>query len=117
MQLTNILRDVREDWGNGRIYLPAEDFARFGAATPEDIPVAMVQFEAARAREWFDRGLGLLDSLDSRSASCVLAMTGIYRRILDRIEADPQEILVRRISLPAWEKAWLAARSLAGVRS
>jgi phytoene synthase len=117
MQLTNILRDVREDWGNGRIYLPAEDFARFGAATPEDIPVAMVQFEAARAREWFDRGLGLLDLLDARSASCVLAMTGIYRRILDRIEANPQEILEHRISLPTWEKAWLAARSLAGVRA
>jgi phytoene synthase len=117
MQLTNILRDVREDWGNGRIYLPAEDFRRFGCGTPADLSVEMVRFEAACAREWFDRGLGLLDALDSRSASCVLAMTGIYRRILDRIEADPQEILVRRISLPAWEKAWLAARSLAGVRT
>jgi phytoene synthase len=117
MQLTNILRDVREDWSNGRIYLPAEDFRRFGCATPADISVEMVRFEAARAREWFDRGLGLLDVLDSRSASCVLAMTGIYRRILDRIEANPEEILQHRISLPTWEKAWLAARSLAGVRS
>jgi phytoene synthase len=117
MQLTNILRDVREDWGNGRIYLPAEDFRRFGCATPADISVEMVRFEAARAREWFDRGLGLLDVLDSRSRSCVLAMTGIYRRILDRIEADPQAILDHRISLPAWEKALVAARSLAGVRS
>jgi 15-cis-phytoene synthase len=116
MQLTNILRDVREDWGNGRIYLPAEDFRRFGCATPAEISVEMIRFEASRAREWFDRGLGLLDVLDSRSASCVLAMTGIYRRILDRIEANPQEILEHRISLPAWEKAWVAARSLAGVR-
>ncbi len=117
MQLTNILRDVREDWGNGRIYLPAEDFRRFGCATPADISVEMVRFEAWRAREWFDRGLGLLDVLDSRSAACVLAMTGIYRRILDRIEANPQEILARRISLSGWEKAWVAGRSLAGVRS
>ena len=117
MQLTNILRDVREDWGNERMYLPAEDLRRFGCATPEQMSVEMIHFEAARAREWFDRGLGLLDLLDSRSASCVLAMTGIYRRILDRIEANPQEILVHRISLPAWEKVWLAARSLAGVRA
>jgi phytoene synthase len=55
--------------------------------------------------------------LDARSASCVLAMTGIYRRILERIMRQPEEILERRISLPAWEKAWLAARSLAGVRA
>jgi phytoene synthase len=47
----------------------------------------------------------------------VIAMTGIYRSILERIERQPDEILRRRISLPAWEKAWLAARSLAGVRS
>jgi 15-cis-phytoene synthase len=116
MQLTNILRDVREDWSNGRVYLPAEDFRRFGCETPAEITVEMIRFEAARAREWFDRGLGLLDVLDSRSASCVMAMTGIYRRILDRIEANPHEILEHRISLPAWEKAWVAARSLAGVR-
>jgi 15-cis-phytoene synthase len=115
MQLTNILRDVREDHDNGRSYLPAEDMRRFGC---HELPDAdLIRFEAARAREWFDRGLRLLDHLDARSASCVLAMTGIYRHILDRIERQPDEILRHRISLPAWEKAWLAARSLAGVRS
>jgi phytoene synthase len=117
MQLTNILRDVREDSGNGRIYLPAEDFARFHCDSPADISVEMVRFEAARAREWFNRGLGLLEVLDSRSTACVLAMTGIYRRILDRIEANPEEILARRISLSGWEKAWVAGRSLAGMSS
>jgi phytoene synthase len=116
MQLTNILRDVREDWRNGRVYLPAEDFTRFGVRTPLQISVEMVEFEAARARDWFDHGLKLLDSLDTRSASCVLAMTGIYRRILERIEANPQEILAHRISLPAWEKALVAVRSLVGMR-
>jgi phytoene synthase len=119
MQLTNILRDVREDLDNGRVYLPAEDRRRFGIADLEGAPEAplsaLIRFEAARAREWFDRGLGLLPLLDSRSASCVLAMTGIYRRILERIERDPGEVLQRRVSLPAWEKAWVAARSLAGV--
>jgi phytoene synthase len=117
MQLTNILRDVREDYANGRVYVPAEDLRRFDCPVPPEMSAELIHFEAARAREWFDRGLGLLDVLDARSASCVLAMTGIYRRILDRIAEDPDEILRRRISLPAWEKAWLAARSLAGVRT
>jgi phytoene synthase len=117
MQLTNILRDVREDHEHGRVYLPAEDLRHFGCPGPAEFTPDLIRFEALRAREWFDRGLGLVDVLDTRSASCVLAMTGIYRRILQRIAQEPNEILERRISLPPWEKAWLAARSLAGVRS
>jgi len=117
MQLTNILRDVREDYDLGRIYLPAEDLDRFGCRTPSELSAELIRFEATRAREWFDRGLELVDVLDRRSASCLLAMTGIYRHILERIDREPAEILRRRISLPAWEKAWLAARSLVGVRA
>jgi 15-cis-phytoene synthase len=117
MQLTNILRDVREDYERGRVYLPVEDLQRFGCQAPPEISAELIRFEALRARDWFDRGLELVDVLDGRSASCVLAMTGIYRRILERIAREPDEILQRRISLPPWEKAWLAARSLAGVRA
>jgi phytoene synthase len=117
MQLTNILRDVREDYERSRVYLPAEDLRRFGCQAPPDMSHELIRFEALRAREWFDRGLGLVDVLDARSAACVLAMTGIYRRILDRIASEPAEILRRRISLPTWEKAWLATRSLAGART
>jgi phytoene synthase len=117
MQLTNILRDVREDYEHGRVYLPAEDLRRFECSNLPEVSPDLIRFEAQRAGEWFDRGLGLVDVLDARSASCVLAMTGIYRRILERITREPQEVLHRRISLPAWEKAWLAARSLAGVRT
>jgi phytoene synthase len=121
MQLTNILRDVREDGERGRIYLPAEDLRHFGiddpaTASPEAL-AGLIRFEAARNREWFTRGLVLADLLDARSSSCLLAMTGIYRGILERIERQPAEVLQRRISVPAWEKAWLAARSLAGVRA
>jgi 15-cis-phytoene synthase len=116
MQLTNILRDVREDAVNGRVYLPREDLVRFDCpGFPDGLPQALsalVAFEAARAREWFDRGLELVPLLDTRSASCVLAMTGIYRRLLDRIEESPALVMERRVSLPGWEKAWVAARSL-----
>ena len=116
MQLTNILRDVREDLDRGRVYLPGEDLRRFGCAELEAAPrpafEALMTFEVARARQWFDRGLALLDLIDGRSGACVGAMTGIYRRILERIERDPPAVLERRVSLPPWEKTWVAVRSL-----
>jgi phytoene synthase len=118
MQVTNILRDVREDLDRGRVYLPAEDRRRFGC---EDLETAappqfatLMTFEAQRARDWFDRGLALVELIDARSASCVCAMTGIYRRILDRIDQSPETVLDHRLSLAAWEKTWVALRSLAG---
>jgi 15-cis-phytoene synthase len=148
LQLTNILRDVREDAANGRVYLPAEDLRRFGligAGEEHGAPVvlaslgrpspsaqaardtgeaaiereeqarrlsALVRFEAERAQQWFDRGIELAPLLDRRSAACVLAMAGIYHKLLDRIEAHPERVLQQRMSLPPWEKAWVAAGSM-----
>ena len=129
LQLTNILRDLREDAANGRVYLPAEDLRRFGVGCTAgellgslDDPAAqaqlgaLVHFEAQRARQWFERGIALTAMLDRRSAACVLAMAGIYRRLLERIDAHPEEAARRRIALPAREKAWVAARGLLPVR-
>jgi phytoene synthase len=127
MQLTNILRDIREDQARGRVYLPAEDLRRFDCPELGELPhelgdgaerlAALISFEAARAQRWFDSGLRLVEQLDARSASCVLAMTGIYRSILERIVRDPTQVLHRRVSLGPWEKTWVAARSLMGARS
>ncbi|MGO9248473.1 MAG: presqualene diphosphate synthase HpnD [Solirubrobacteraceae bacterium] len=120
LQLTNILRDVREDAQNGRVYLPAEDLRRFGAIPPgEDREQlermsALVRFQAERARGWFDRGMALAPLLDRRSAACLLAMAGIYSKLLDRIAADPERALRERISLGMHEKAWVAVRSMLG---
>jgi phytoene synthase len=111
LQLTNILRDVREDAARGRTYLPAEDLARFGAPGPDTIRPLV---ECARAREWYARGMQLIPMLDRRSAACVLAMSGIYRRLLDRIEADPDAILERRVALGPLTKVTVAAGSLLG---
>jgi 15-cis-phytoene synthase len=121
MQITNVLRDVREDFERGRVYLPGEDLRRFGCtedltSSPSDATAELIRFETARGREWFARGLQLLPLLDARSKACVRAMTGIYRRILGQIDRDPQQVLRRRVSLPTWEKAWVAARSLAGAQ-
>jgi phytoene synthase len=127
LQITNILRDVREDFSNGRIYLPAEDLAKFGIefapfGEPEPFPTeamqarfaSLVEFEAARAREWYGSGLRLLATIDRRSAACTGAMAGIYRRLLDRIDKNPNEVLRGRMSLPGSEKALVAAQALAG---
>jgi phytoene synthase len=120
MQLTNILRDVCEDAGNGRVYVPKEDLLRYHLSTDgrfagEDGQFeAFMRFQAARASEWFERGDQLIGLLDRRSAACVLAMSGIYRRLLDRIEEHPQLVVRERMSLPIWEKGWVAMRSLLG---
>jgi squalene synthase HpnD len=122
LQLTNILRDIREDYDNGRVYLPAEDLDRFGcrldaghAPQPSPELARLVSFEAERARGWYARGLQLIPMLDRRSAASAGAMAGIYRRLLERIAAAPHEVLQRRMSLPATEKIGVAVRSLAGM--
>ena len=126
LQLTNILRDVREDLGNGRVYLPADDLARFGCALIPpgadggdgkiDGPVAdLVAFEAERARAWYGVGMRLLPMLDWRSAACTGAMAGIYRRLLEHIAASPQQALAGRMSLPGREKALIALAAITGL--
>ncbi|MCW2494522.1 squalene/phytoene synthase family protein [Jatrophihabitans sp.] len=122
LQLTNILRDIREDLGNGRVYLPQADLDLFGCklATlpdgrldPQDGALAeLIRFEAARAWGWYDEGLKLLPLLDGRSAACCAAMAGIYHELLQRIAADPQGVMGGRMSLPARDKLRIAGRAI-----
>jgi 15-cis-phytoene synthase len=116
LQLTNILRDVRDDLALGRVYVPQEDVRRFGcelSPVGSNGPFAeLIRFEARRARRWFDEGLELLPLLDRRSAACVAAMAGVYSRLLARIEGQPELVLEGRITLPRWEKGWTAVRGL-----
>ncbi|MEH0417019.1 presqualene diphosphate synthase HpnD [Streptomyces sp. B21-083] len=123
LQLTNILRDIREDADSGRTYLPADDLAKFGCSAgfngpnpPEGSDFAgLVHFEVRRARTLFAEGYRLLPMLDRRSGACVAAMAGIYRRLLDRIEREPEAVLRGRVSLPGREKAYVAVRGLSGL--
>jgi phytoene synthase len=118
LQIGNVLRDVSEDAANGRVYLPREDLERFGCEARDGTfsgPVELaIAFEAERGLEWIRNGLELVPLLDRRSASCVLAMTGKYRLLLKRIAAAPALVLRGRVSLRAWEKGLVLARSLAG---
>jgi 15-cis-phytoene synthase len=121
LQLTNILRDIREDLGHGRVYLPADDLARFGCTLAPGEPLSgspgmeqLIRFEAERARTWYATGLRLMPMLDWRSAASAGAMAGIYLRLLEHMSAAPATVLQRRMSLPAKEKIMVAVRSLAG---
>ena len=118
LQLTNILRDLSEDLRNGRRYLPAEDLYRFGCSVTDgriDGPAELlVAFEAQRALNRLALGLTLVPLLDRRSAACVLAMAGAYRRLLERIALHPELVLQGRPRLRRWEKGLVLAQSLAG---
>jgi len=121
LQLTNILRDIVEDRGIGRVYLPAEDIKRFDCELdltgPKANVIELITFECQRARSWYDRGLPLLPLLDRRSRACVAAMSGIYRRLLDRIEQRPEAVLEGRMSLSTPQKLQVAVRAIATGRA
>lgn len=120
LQVINILRDVREDAGMGRVYLPAEDLAQFDVCEVDLLDgepgtgwEALMEFEASRARRFYASGLGVLRYIPRRPAACVRTMAGIYERILRRIEREPRLPLDRRVSLTPVEKLGVAVRSWA----
>ncbi len=114
MQLTNVLRDVAEDWENGRVYLPRDEMGRFGV-TDEHLAKGVVderwrafmKFQVARARALYAGarpGVGLLDG-DGRLA--VTAALELYSRILDDIERREYDVFRGRASVPGWRRAAL----------
>jgi 15-cis-phytoene synthase len=126
LQQTNILRDIREDLGNDRIYLPADELEGFGIRLtfdeqgnledPQGRLAGYIRFAAGRAEDWYSMGRRLLPSLDWRSGSSCRSMAGIYHRLLTRIAADPVLVYDRRLSLSTGEKLRVALGSLAGAR-
>lgn len=111
-QLTNIIRDVREDVGLDRVYLPAEDLKRFGvvegdlaAAVPSAAFVELMRFEGARARAYYNESRPLLGLVDKKSRSSLWALIEIYSRLLERIEAARYDVLSQRVQLSTVEKA------------
>ena len=116
-QLTNIVRDVGEDARGGRIYLPADELARFGVSASAILAARMepgfpglMGFQIARARSWYDRAMGQLAERDRKSQRPSLAMAAIYRTLLDEIERDGCRVLDRRIALTPLRKLWIAWR-------
>jgi len=122
-QLTNVIRDFTEDLARDRVYLPQEDFDAAGL-TPHSLaswidPIrchAFVLWQCERARALYRRSEPL-DALVSPDCAPVLrALTEIYRQLLERIAANPEAIVRRRVSLPIWRKIaiGLSARRAVG---
>ena len=105
-QLTNIIRDVKEDQERNRIYLPREDRDMF----PEIKD--LLAFEAARARKYYAESRPLLDLVYPESRRSLWALIEIYRRLLDRIEQSGYDVFSRRVRLSAPEKAAIVLRAL-----
>jgi phytoene synthase len=121
LQLTNIIRDVRDDARNGRIYLPDEDLARFGVepselshdGRPSNRVRALLAFESERAYDFYARG-GQLAPLVERVGRPVLrTIIGIYRALLDEIARRNHDVFSGRVAVPAWRKVAIALSSLA----
>jgi phytoene synthase len=120
-QLTNILRDIREDAERGRIYIPAEDLRRFGV-TEDDLRAGrrdepflrLMRFEAARARSYYNESAPLLELIHPRSKSSLLALISIYSRLLERIEGTNYDVFSRRVRLSLFEKSWIVVRAFVG---
>ena len=118
LQLTNILRDIREDWGNGgRIYLPLEDLAHF-QYTIEDLKahaqnenfLRLMNFEADRAATFYTRAAAVLPPEDRRSMAPARIMAEVYGRILRKMRAEGFRVFERRYRLGALGKAAIVAR-------
>jgi len=117
-QLTNILRDVREDAENGRIYLPEEDLARFGVAPgalcgARTTPAIrqLLAFEADRARTYYRESAALAGMIHTKSRPSLRALTGIYSHLLERIANADYDVLSARVRVPTWQKLWILVRS------
>jgi 15-cis-phytoene synthase len=114
-QLTNILRDVREDDGLGRRYLPAEDLQRFGVTKltePTENFTRLMEFEAARARRYYDESAPLIQMVHKRSRGSLWALITIYSRLLDRIRKVNYDVLSQRIRLSTAQKSWIVLQAL-----
>lgn len=124
LQLTNILRDVGSDLARGRVYLPADELARFGVSV-EDLRrqerdrafLELMRFQAARARSFFEAAEHEVKALDRRRLLAAEIMARVYRRLLERIEASGFDVLGREMRLSRVERVWIAASTALTVRS
>ena len=119
LQMTNIIRDVGKDLQSGRIYLPQEDLARFGYSEMalqdrqhDERFVRLMEFEAARAREFFSQAQAALPSEDRRAMVPAEIMSSIYRGLLRRMERDQFRVFEKEYRLSRLEKAGRIATQL-----
>ena len=111
MQLTNILRDIKEDAGRDRVYIPQDELRRFGCSEA-DLTNGVVnasfrelmRFQVGRAREFFESGRKLIPLLEPDARACTAVLIGVYGSVLNRIEAADYDVFSKRVSLSTGEK-------------
>jgi phytoene synthase len=118
-QLTNILRDLGEDAARGRVYLPSEDLDRFGyhpnclrQGICDPAFQQLMQFEVARAREYYRSGWKLVPCLSSAGQAVFLMMARTYRNLLREIENRHYDVFRSRVRVPRWKKLMFALAAL-----
>jgi 15-cis-phytoene synthase len=121
-QLTNIIRDVKEDAGMGRIYLPEEDLARFGISPNQLAPQVLtsgmdasqwkpvLEFEAERARRYYGSAQWLMELIEEDSRPALWVLVQIYSRLLSKIEGRNYDVFSERVQLTFWEKLKVLSR-------
>jgi phytoene synthase len=112
LQVTNIIRDVGKDLGNGRIYLPREDLARFGYSEEDltsrrhnDAFVQLMEFEAERAEQFFSHAAALLPRKDRRAMVAAEIMASVYHALLRRMRSDRFRVFDKEYRLSTFEKS------------
>jgi phytoene synthase len=124
LQLTNIIRDVGEDWRNGgRVYLPLEEMERFHYTTA-DLEArrqngafdGLIRFQAARAREFYTLAEAAYTGEDARALVAAEIMRNIYKNLLDKMERDRFHVLEQRYSLGKMGKLAVILLTLLAVR-
>ena len=117
MQLTNILRDIKEDAERDRVYIPQDELRRFGCSEA-DLTNGVVsgpfrdlmRFQVGRARDRFESGRKLIPLLAPDARACTAVLMGVYGSVLNRIEAADYDVFSRRVSLSAGEKLMTMAK-------
>jgi phytoene synthase len=117
-QLTNIIRDVGEDARKNRVYLPVEDLQRFGVPASDILQAketpafrSLMEFQAERARRYYESAMSALPAQDRRAQRPGLIMAAIYRTLLEEIQRGGFHVLTQRTSLTPLRKFWIAWRT------
>jgi phytoene synthase len=122
-QLTNILRDVREDAEHGRMYLPLDDLERYHLTVEQIASIrdgrkltpderVLMEMEAARARQYYLAAESLLPMIEPDSRAALWVLVTIYRRLLDRIKRQQYQVFAGKVKVPTAEKLWILSRGL-----
>jgi len=116
-QLTNIIRDVKEDAALGRVYLPEDDLAQFGISSAELATItdsvrlrSLLELEAQRAFENYAAAEDLLPLIAEDSQPALWVLVTIYRSLLEKIVRLNYDVVTRRVSLSTWEKLNILAK-------